>query len=109
MQLWMWAVVVVVGALGVVVVRRYANTSAGFRVIGMAGLLVASGVCTAVALAYIDSSATAGEKAAQAVVLAVFFFVFAAAALASVVFAAWRMRAESKSRLQHPDRGAHRR
>ena len=98
MDLWTWAVVIALGAVAVVAVRRYSNTSIGFRVIGMVGLLVASGLCTAAALAYIDSSRTAGAKTSQAVVLAVFFFVFAAAALASVVFAAWRMRAERKSR-----------
>lgn len=98
MALWVWAVVVVVGAVGVVAVRRYANTSTGFRVVGMVGLLLASGICTAVALGYIEASRTAGAKASQLVVLSVFFFVFAAAALASVVFAAWRIRAERKSR-----------
>lgn len=95
---WVWAVVVVVGAVAVVLVRRYANTSTGFRLVGMAGLLLASAICTAVALGYIEASHTAGAKASQLVVLAVFFFVFAAAALASVVFAGFRMRGERKSR-----------
>ena len=105
MDLWVWAVLVAVGALGVWAVRRYANTSIGFRVVAMVGLLVASGVCTAVALGYLESSHTAGIRAGQAVVLTVFFFVFAAAALASVVFVASRMRAESKSRPQGRVRG----
>lgn len=98
LDLWVWAVVVVVGGVGVWAVRRYGNTSTGFRVGAMLGLLLASGVCTAVALGYIEASRTAGAKASELVVLAVFFFAFAVAALASVVFAAWRMRGERKSR-----------
>lgn len=95
---WVWAVTIIVATLALLAIRKYGNTSAGFRLGGMVGLLLASGVCADFAIGYIEASQDAGAKASQLIVLSVFFFAFAVAALASVAFIIYRMYFEKKNR-----------